>query len=55
MIDAWLVFVEKLVNAKAVLESPHSLPTTSSVEGFVPFKPVQFLMKAHKVHWIIHY
>ncbi|XP_031573679.1 E3 ubiquitin-protein ligase HUWE1-like isoform X3 [Actinia tenebrosa] len=48
MIDAWLVFVEKLVNTKAILESPHSLPASSNAEGFVPFKPIQFLIKTHK-------
>jgi hypothetical protein len=50
MIDAWLVFVEKLVNTKAILESPHSLPNNSNAEGFVPFKPIQFLIKAQKVN-----
>ncbi|XP_078001474.1 E3 ubiquitin-protein ligase HUWE1-like [Glandiceps talaboti] len=47
-LDAWLMLVEKMVNTKAVLESPHTLPAKISQPGIVPFSPVQFLIHTHK-------
>ncbi|XP_064633553.1 E3 ubiquitin-protein ligase HUWE1-like isoform X3 [Lineus longissimus] len=47
-LDAWLMLVEKMVNTKNVLESRHTLPTKSTPPGFVPFSPLQYLIKTHK-------
>ncbi|XP_032242084.2 E3 ubiquitin-protein ligase HUWE1 isoform X2 [Nematostella vectensis] len=47
-LDAWLVLIDKLANPKALLESPHSLPAVSNSDGFVQFKPVQFLIRVQK-------
>nr|XP_006822183.1 PREDICTED: E3 ubiquitin-protein ligase HUWE1-like [Saccoglossus kowalevskii] len=47
-LDAWLMLVEKMVNTKTILESPHTLPVKASQPGFVPFSPVQFLIHTHK-------
>ncbi|XP_046372246.1 E3 ubiquitin-protein ligase HUWE1-like isoform X1 [Haliotis rufescens] len=47
-IDAWLMLVEKMVNPKTVLESPHTLPTKSTQPGFAPFSPVQYLISTQK-------
>ncbi|XP_078678082.1 E3 ubiquitin-protein ligase HUWE1-like isoform X6 [Branchiostoma floridae x Branchiostoma belcheri] len=49
-LDAWLMLVEKMVNVKNVLESPHTLPAKPSptAPGFVPFSSVQFLVHVHK-------
>ena len=41
--------MEKMVNMKAVLESNHALPLTSSTPGFIKFDPVEFLVKTQKV------
>ena len=48
-LDAWLMLVEKMVNTKNVLESPHTLPSKSTQAGFVPFNPLQYLIRTHKV------
>ncbi|XP_064606987.1 E3 ubiquitin-protein ligase HUWE1-like isoform X3 [Liolophura sinensis] len=47
-LDAWLMLVEKMVNPKTVLESPHTLPAKSTQPGFVPFDPVQYLIRTQK-------
>ncbi|XP_066283508.1 E3 ubiquitin-protein ligase HUWE1-like [Branchiostoma lanceolatum] len=49
-LDAWLMLVEKMVNVKNVLESPHTLPAkpSATAPGFVPFSSVQFLVHVHK-------
>ena len=48
-LDAWLMLLEKMVNTKNVLDSPHTLPAKSTQTGFVPFSPVQYLIHTHKV------
>ncbi|XP_071960908.1 E3 ubiquitin-protein ligase HUWE1-like isoform X2 [Antedon mediterranea] len=47
-LDAWLMLVEKMVSTPAVLDSPHTLPNKSTTPSFVPFSPVQYLIKVHK-------
>ncbi|XP_076304373.1 LOW QUALITY PROTEIN: HECT, UBA and WWE domain containing E3 ubiquitin protein ligase 1 [Tachypleus tridentatus] len=48
-LDAWLMLLEKMVNPKMVMESPHTLPVKSSQPGFVPFNPVLYLVHTHKL------
>lgn len=48
-LDAWLMLLEKMVNTKAVLESPHTLPVKSTQPGFVPFRPLMYLVHTQKV------
>ncbi|CAH1782935.1 unnamed protein product [Owenia fusiformis] len=47
-LDAWLMLMEKMVNTKQVLESPHTLPSKSTHPGFVPFSGLQYLASTHK-------
>ncbi|KAL3853804.1 hypothetical protein ACJMK2_017313, partial [Sinanodonta woodiana] len=47
-LDAWLMLIEKMVNPKTVLETPHTLPAKSSQANFVPFDPVAYLIKTQK-------
>ena len=49
LLDSWLTLVNRLVNSETLLDSPHSLPATSTQPGFVPFKPVDFLVTTQKV------
>ena len=46
-LDAWLMLLEKMVNPKNVLESPHLLPTKPS-SNFKPFDILGYLIKTHK-------
>ncbi|XP_028966633.1 E3 ubiquitin-protein ligase HUWE1 [Galendromus occidentalis] len=56
-LDAWLMLLEKLVNPKAVLETPHVLPknpqpaagtaAAATTTGF-NFDPVQYLIHVHR-------
>lgn len=48
-LDAWLMLLEKMVNPKTVLESPHTLPTKSNQAGFINFNPVHYLIRTHKL------
>ncbi|XP_023930490.1 E3 ubiquitin-protein ligase HUWE1 [Lingula anatina] len=47
-LDAWLMLIEKMVNTKHILESPHKLPAKSTQPGFVPFSSVQYLVHTQK-------
>lgn len=56
-LDAWLMLLEKMVNPKMVLESPHTLPSRTAVaiavgasgSAAVPtFNPVLYLIHTHK-------
>ncbi|KAK3600176.1 hypothetical protein CHS0354_039470 [Potamilus streckersoni] len=47
-LDAWLMLMEKMVNPKTVLETPHTLPAKSSQANFMPFDPVAYLIKTQK-------
>ena len=46
-LDAWLMLLEKMVNPKNVLESPHLLPVKQS-SNFKPFDILGYLIKTHK-------
>ena len=47
-LDAWLMLLEKMVNPKNVLESPHILPSKPS-GNFKPFDSLKYLIKTHKM------
>ncbi|QQP39182.1 Uncharacterized protein FKW44_019979, partial [Caligus rogercresseyi] len=47
-LDSWLMLLERMVNPKAVLESPHTLPNFP-IGNFVPFDPVKYLIRTHKL------
>ena len=49
LLDAWLMLIEKMVNPKTVLESPHQLPAKSGHPGFQSFDPVPYLIRMQKV------
>ena len=49
LLDSWLTLVNRLVNSETLLDSPYGLPATSTQPGFVPFKPVDFLVTTQKV------
>ncbi|GBM42382.1 E3 ubiquitin-protein ligase HUWE1 [Araneus ventricosus] len=48
-LDAWLMLLEKMVNPKTVLESPHTLPVKPNQQGSAGFNPLLFLIHIHKV------
>ena len=51
-LDSWLVLLEKMVNPKTVLESPHTLPKTASKTtggNFKPFDPLKYLTRTHRL------
>jgi E3 ubiquitin-protein ligase HUWE1 len=48
-LDSWLMLLEKMVNPRMVLESPHTMPNKSQQADFVPFDPVQYLIRTHRV------
>ena len=50
-LDAWLALLEKMVNTKAVMESPHNMPAkaTASDPTFKPFEPVKYLARTHRM------
>ena len=51
-LDSWLVLLEKMVNPKAVLESPHTLPKTASRTtggNYKPFDPLKYLTRTHRL------
>ncbi|KAK8782859.1 hypothetical protein V5799_015800 [Amblyomma americanum] len=47
-LDAWLMLLEKMVNPRMVLESPHTLPARSAAPGVPAFSPVLYLIHTHK-------
>jgi len=47
-LDSWLLLLEKMVNPKSVLESPHTLPAKST-GSFKPFDPMKYLARTHKL------
>lgn len=52
-LDAWLMLLEKMVNPKNVLESPHTLPSKLNQQGSPSFNPVLYLIHIHKVITIL--
>lgn len=51
LLDSWLTLVSRLANSETLLDSPHSLPATSTALVFVPFEPIRFLVKTQKVRF----
>nr|XP_042906094.1 E3 ubiquitin-protein ligase HUWE1 [Parasteatoda tepidariorum] len=47
-LDAWLLLLEKMVNPKNVLESPHTLPSKPNQQGNTVFNPLLYLIHVHK-------
>lgn len=48
LLDSWLTLLSRLVNSDTLMDSPHGLPATSTQPGFVPFKPIDFLVATQK-------
>ena len=47
-LDAWLMLLEKMVNPKTVMESPHVLPNKPT-GSFKPFDSLKYLIRTHKL------
>lgn len=48
-LDSWLSLLEKLVNPKLILETPHTMaPKSNTAIGYEPFDATQYLIKVHK-------
>ncbi|XP_022915522.2 E3 ubiquitin-protein ligase HUWE1 isoform X2 [Onthophagus taurus] len=49
-LDAWLTLLEKMVNPKAILDSPHVITTKSQgTYKSVAFDPLKYLIQIHKL------
>ncbi|KAK4872231.1 hypothetical protein RN001_016355 [Aquatica leii] len=53
-LDAWLMLLEKMVNPKAILDSPHSMTNKSASSGLslrklFAFNPLRYLIQIHKL------
>lgn len=46
-LDVWLLLLEKMVNPRAILESPHAINKVASMQK--PFDPYQYLSNIHKM------
>lgn len=55
-LDSWLLLLEKMANPQSLLDSPHSLPSKADARNssFVPFDPIQFLIRTHKVSFLFY-
>ena len=51
-LDVWLMLLEKMVNPKAILDSPHTVSTKCAVlyNVYESFDPVKYLINIHKVN-----
>lgn len=47
-LDSWLMLLEKMVNPKAVLDSPHTMPN-KALRGFKPFDSMRYLIRTHRL------
>lgn len=47
-LDSWLLLLEKMVNPKTILESPHILPSKPT-PGFKPFDPIKYIARTHRL------
>lgn len=49
-LDSWLMLLEKMVNPKTVLESPHSLPlkTVTPTPNYQPFDAIKYLINTQR-------
>lgn len=50
-LDTWLTLLEKMVNPKAILESPHTISSKSSITTFkgCSFDPLKYLIQIHRL------
>ncbi|KAF5283384.1 hypothetical protein FQA39_LY04760 [Lamprigera yunnana] len=53
-LDAWLMLLEKMVNPKAILDSPHSMTNKSgssslTLRKLFAFNPLRYLIQIHKL------
>lgn len=48
-LDAWLSLLEKMVNPKAILDSPHVISSKSAVFKAISFDPLNYLIQIHKL------
>ena len=48
-LDTWLLLLEKMVNPKAILDSPHTITIMKHGAIYKPFDPLKYLMTIHKV------
>jgi len=48
-LDTWLLLLEKMVNPKAILDSPHTITVMKHGAIYKPFDPLKYLMTIHKV------
>lgn len=55
-LDVWLMLLEKMVNPKAILDSPHvvSSKCTGLYKAYEPFDPIKYLIDIHKVIFLTH-
>ena len=52
-LDGWLNLVEKLLNTQSIVDSPHTIVTTSASAAAgrqVTFDAITFVMKSQQVH-----
>lgn len=54
-LENWCGLLERLVNPKNMLESPHALPAKTYPVGSLNFGPLQFLIHTQKVGHSSHY
>ncbi len=47
-LDAWLMLLEKMVNPKNILDSPHQLPNKALHGSKQPFSPLKYLISTHR-------
>lgn len=48
-LDSWLSLLEKMVNPKMILETPHTMaPKSNNALGYTPFDAIQYLITVHK-------
>lgn len=61
-LDSWLSLLERMVNPKMILETPHTMaPKSTSATGYSPFDAIQYLITVHKrafdaidYLWVMH-
>lgn len=49
-LDSWLALLEKMVNPRLILDTPHTMvPKSPSVPAYAPFDATQYLITVHKL------
>lgn len=51
-LDAWLILLEKMVNPRAILESPHVISVSKTSRTKSEFDPILYLINVHKYAFI---